>query len=116
LGLAAKHDPRVLGLISDLYLYGIKIQTNIKQNSVTKYTGKLKKISKIFFLKIFGTGLDPAQKKDWAKIKPKNKIRSPFYMAGLSPAEWAGLMFQPVRTGLFAGYCAPVLSTVTSEL
>ena len=27
-------------LVSDLYLYGIKIQTNIKQNSVEKYTGK----------------------------------------------------------------------------
>jgi len=27
-------------LVSDLYLYGIKIQTNIKQNLVEKYTGK----------------------------------------------------------------------------
>jgi hypothetical protein len=109
-------DENWVFLIPDLYLYGIKIQINIKQNSVTKYTGKLQIFSKIFFLKIFGTRPDPAKKKDWAKIKPKNKIRSPFYRAGLSPAAWAGLMFQPVRTGLFAGYCAPVLSTVTSEL
>jgi len=32
-------------LILDLYLYGIKIQTNTKQNLVEKYTGK----SQIFF-------------------------------------------------------------------
>jgi hypothetical protein len=28
-------------LIPDLYLYGIKLQTNIKQNSVEKYARKL---------------------------------------------------------------------------
>jgi len=35
-------------LIPDLYLYGMKIQTNIKQNSVEKYVGK----SQIFEKKI----------------------------------------------------------------
>jgi len=47
-------------LIPDLYLYGIKIQTGINQNFVTKYTGKLQIFLKIFFLKIFETGLDLA--------------------------------------------------------
>ena len=51
-------DENQVLLISDLYLYGIKIQTNIKQNSVTKYTEK-----SLIFLKIFGTGPDPAKKK-----------------------------------------------------
>jgi hypothetical protein len=41
-------DENQVLLISDLYLYGIKIQTNIKQNSVTKYTEK-----SLIFLKIF---------------------------------------------------------------
>jgi len=42
-------------LIPDLYLYGIKTQINIKQNSVEKYSGK----SQIFqnvFLDFFGLG------------------------------------------------------------
>jgi len=46
-------------LVSDLYLYGIKIQTNIKQNSVEKYTGKSQIFWKIFG--IFFTGLALAQ-------------------------------------------------------
>jgi hypothetical protein len=39
-------------LIPDLYLYGIKIQTNIKQNSVEKYAGKLQIFEMIFLKKI----------------------------------------------------------------
>jgi len=39
-------------LIPDLYLYGIKLQTNIKQNSVEKYAGKLQIFEMIFFKKI----------------------------------------------------------------
>jgi hypothetical protein len=39
---------RKLGiLIPDLYFYGIKIQTNIKQNLVEKYTEKLQFKKKI---------------------------------------------------------------------
>jgi hypothetical protein len=34
-------------LIPDLYFYGIKIQTNIKQNLVEKYTEKLQFKKKI---------------------------------------------------------------------
>jgi hypothetical protein len=34
--------------------------------------------------------------------------------AGLSPAEWAGLMFQPI-TNERAGYCT-VLRTVTNQI
>jgi hypothetical protein len=33
-----KRKPRIL--ISDFYLYDIKIQTNIKQNLIEKFTGK----------------------------------------------------------------------------
>jgi hypothetical protein len=77
-------DENRVFLIPDLYLYGIKIQTNITQNSVTKYTGKT-----LIFLKIFGTGPDPAKKTNQGRIS---------YRAGLSPAAWAGLMFQPERT------------------
>jgi hypothetical protein len=48
--------------ISDLYLYGIKIQTNTKQNSVEKYTGKSQIFLKRFFLEIFF---------EWARPGPK---------------------------------------------
>jgi hypothetical protein len=47
-------------LIPDLYLYGMKIQTNIKQNSVEKYAGKSQIFSKIFFKYFF----------DWARPGP----------------------------------------------
>jgi hypothetical protein len=55
---------RKLGiLIPYLYLYGIKIQTNTKQNSVEKYAGKSHIFFKWFFLEIcFLNGPDPAQK------------------------------------------------------
>ena len=43
-------------LILDLYLYGIKIQINIKQNSIQKYTGKSQNFKNIF-LNFFGLGL-----------------------------------------------------------
>jgi hypothetical protein len=36
-----------------------KVQANIKQNFITKYTGKSWIFPKIFFLKIFETGPDP---------------------------------------------------------
>ena len=39
-------------LIPDLYLYGIKLQTNIKQNSVEKYARKLQIFEMIFLKKI----------------------------------------------------------------
>jgi len=60
-------------LIPDLYLYGIKIQTNIKQNSVEKYAGK----SQIFiniFLNFF-MGLDPAQS-FWAGAVLSSSVNS----------------------------------------
>jgi len=44
-------------LISDLYLYGIKTQTNIKQNSVEKYSGKSQIFRNVCFL-------------DWAEPNP----------------------------------------------
>jgi len=43
-------------LILDLYLYGMKIQTNIKHNSIKKYARKSHIFWKIFFLKFFLTG------------------------------------------------------------
>jgi hypothetical protein len=42
-------------LISDLYLYGIKTQTNIKQNSVEKYSEKSQIFWNVFF-GFFGLG------------------------------------------------------------
>ena len=75
-------------LIPHLYLYSIKIQTNIKQNSVTKYTGKSQIFPKIFFLKIFGTRPNPTRLCELGLYWPSYKAR-------LSPAAWAGLMFQP---------------------
>jgi hypothetical protein len=56
-------------LISDLYLYGIKIQTNIKQNSVEKYAGKSQIFENVFLIFFWtkpksaqlSTGQDSAQ-------------------------------------------------------
>jgi len=50
-------------LILDLYLYGIKIQTNTKQNLVEKYTGKSQIFFEIIFEEnfLFFSGLGPAQ-------------------------------------------------------
>jgi hypothetical protein len=48
--------------ISDLYLYGIKIQTNTKQNLVEKYAGKSQIFLKRFFLEMFF---------EWARPGPK---------------------------------------------
>jgi len=92
-------------LIPDLYLYGIKIQTNIKQNSITKYTGKSQIFPKIFFWKFLELGQTRPKKKKLGRIS---------YRAGLSPAAWAGLMFPPKRT---TGWLlVTVLRTVTIEL
>ena len=44
-------------LIQHLYLYGIKIQTNIKQNAITKYAEKSQFFFKIFVWKILKLGL-----------------------------------------------------------
>jgi hypothetical protein len=49
-------------LIPDLYFYGMKIETNIKQNSVEKYAGKSQIFPKIFFKYFF----------DWARPGPVN--------------------------------------------
>jgi len=46
-------------LIPDLYLYGIKIQTNIKQNSVEKYAGKSQIFINIFLNFFYGVGSGP---------------------------------------------------------
>jgi hypothetical protein len=64
-------------LILDLYLYGIKISTNIKQNSVEKYAGK----SHIFFWNNF-----------WRKFL--------FFSFGLGPTWpiWLGWT-QPAQAG-----------------
>ena len=59
-------------LIPDLYLYSIKIQTDIDQNAVTKLrkiTDFLKGFFGILKKKNYWTGPDP--KGDWAKISPK---------------------------------------------
>jgi hypothetical protein len=57
-----------------LYLYNIKIHTDINQNGLEKIRGKIT-IFKYIYIYIL------------------NK-------AGLSPIAWAGLMFQPATTGL----------------
>ena len=44
-----------------MYLYGIKIQANIKQNSVEKYAIKSQIFENIFVLNFFLTEPDPAQ-------------------------------------------------------
>jgi hypothetical protein len=81
-----------------LYLYGIKIQTNIKQNSITKYTGKSQIFLKIFFLKIFETGPDPAQKKNTGPNKLQGKTQP-------SRVGWADVPTQKNKRSV-AGYCA----------
>jgi len=56
-------------LISDLYLYSIKIQTDIDQNAVTKLR-KITDFWKVFFfgiLNFFFTRPDPAQKETGSK-------------------------------------------------
>ena len=60
-------------LIPDLYFYGVKIQTNIKQNLVEKYTEKIQFKKKINFFFFFG--LHPAigagpNYSGWARIGP----------------------------------------------
>jgi hypothetical protein len=47
--------------ILDLYFYGVKIQTNIKQNLVEKYTEKLQFFKKKKFLKFFLDRVGPGQ-------------------------------------------------------
>jgi hypothetical protein len=44
--------------------------------------------------KFFSNGPDPTQKETGPKLA-QNKLGPGFYRAGLSPAAWAGLMFQP---------------------
>jgi hypothetical protein len=82
-----------------LYLYEIKIQIDINQNGVEKYAGKSQFLQKyiiiiiiiIIILKWNWTGPDPTQLCELGLYWPS-------YKAGLSPAAWAGLMFQPDRT------------------
>jgi hypothetical protein len=81
-----------------LYICGIKIQTNIKQNSIIKYTRKSKIFLKIFFLKIFGTGPDPAQKKQTGL----NKLHG---WTQPSRVGWADVPTQKNKRPV-AGYCA----------
>jgi hypothetical protein len=45
-----------------LYLYGIKIQTNIKKNLVEKYAKKITDFDENIFWNIFLDGPEPAQK------------------------------------------------------
>jgi hypothetical protein len=55
-------------LIPDLYLYGIKIQTNIKENSVTKYMGKSQIFPKIYFFENFWNWAKPGIQKNLGRI------------------------------------------------
>jgi hypothetical protein len=79
-----------------LYLYEIKIQIDINQNGVEKYAGKSQFLQKyiiiiiiiIIILKWNWTGPDPTQLCELGLYWPS-------YKAGLSPAAWSGLMFQP---------------------
>jgi hypothetical protein len=50
-----------------LYLYCIKIQTNIKQNSITKCVGEITNFFENNFLKVFRTKPDQAQKQIWVE-------------------------------------------------
>jgi hypothetical protein len=65
-----------------------------------KFTNVFKNVY-IFLIKFFLNGPDPEQ--NWAGTDP-NKTQTTLYWAGLSPAEWTGLMIQPVATTI--GYCA----------
>jgi hypothetical protein len=85
-------------LISDLYLYSIKIQTNTKQNEVENCVGKsqifLKKI--FFFFLGFFYWAGPGPKENWADISPKIKW-------GLL-STWLGWCSSPKQR--WTGYCA----------
>ena len=78
-------------LIPNLYLYDIKIQTDINQNGVKQIRREIAISSKIKFFetkKMKWTGPGPAQL--WGL-----GLYWPSYKAALGPAAWAGLMFQP---------------------
>jgi hypothetical protein len=79
-----------------LYLYEIKIQIDINQNGVEKYAGKSQIFQNDFLIYCF----DRAAHSFWAgsDLAQKRKFGPISYKAGLSPAAWAGLMFQPDRT------------------
>jgi hypothetical protein len=90
----------------------------------SKYSNKITEnhiFFEIIFLKNFcSSGPDPAQKKTGPK-SARNKLGPGFYRAGLSPAAWAGLGFQPktnidwlLRTSTVTGLLC--ICTVTSEL
>jgi hypothetical protein len=76
-----------------LYLYDIKIHTDINQHGVkiTRENCKIpKNIFEFFFFKK-KTGPDLAQP-FWAGPDPAHIL-----WAGLSPAAWTGLMIQPMK-------------------
>jgi hypothetical protein len=105
-------------LILDLYLYDIKIQTNINQIVVKHLRRKITNFKMIFWILLGWARLGP--KGNWAEICTKwNRARTGpkenLLVVGLNPATWAGLMFQPETTNvLVAGYRAE--HSVTNEL
>jgi len=78
-------------LILDLYLYSIKIQTNIDQNTVKRF-GKITDFWNNFFLRnVFFFGLDPASLCGWAGPSQPSLVTGPCQWP--APAAHARVIF-----------------------
>jgi hypothetical protein len=78
-------------LILDLYLYSIKIQTNIDQNTVKRF-GKITDFWNNFFLRnVFFFGLDPASLCGWAGPSQPSFVTGPCQWP--APAAHARVIF-----------------------
>jgi hypothetical protein len=86
-------------LISDLYFYDIKIQTNLSLNDIKKSVGKSQIKKHRYIIKKTRTKKEKIINRiNWTGLG----LYWTSHKAGLSPAAWAGLMFQPLvnRAGL----------------
>jgi hypothetical protein len=88
-----------------LYFYDIKIQTNLSLNDVE---GKITKTIYRYIYKKGKTQKRNNKKTQKIQAQPQGWTQPLVNRGGLSPAAWAGLMFQPTGEGKepLAGYCA----------
>jgi hypothetical protein len=77
-------------LIPDLYLYDIKIQTDINQNGIEKNPWE-NIVNWVGPVLAQPQGWTQPNRVGWADVPARNN------RAGISPAAWAGLVFQPAE-------------------